>query len=99
MASTTSATAMIFASRSISGLADTSTMVNFNNLKVNGAYVLAPTFYLPNFLLGVSSFKDSLFFSVGHNEAEVFSPILDDFFNIMEDELKKIGIDGVLKVI
>ncbi len=77
----------------------TESMINFNNLKVNEAYVLAPTFYLPNFLLGVSSFKDSLFFSVGHNETETFTPILDDFFNIMEDELKKIGIDGVIKVI
>ncbi len=74
-------------------------IINFNNLKINDAYILGPVDYLPNFLLGVSGFEESLFFSVGHNETETFTPILDDFFNLMEEELKKIGIDGMIKVI
>jgi NRPS condensation-like uncharacterized protein len=73
--------------------------INFNNIPIIKAFLLVPLCFPPWFLFGFNSFRDSLYFSVGYDDAEAFTPVIEEFFNILENELKSIGVNDFNTII
>ncbi|MCP4760585.1 MAG: hypothetical protein GY870_02315 [archaeon] len=73
--------------------------INFNNTSVIDAVIITPMNRPPRFLLGVSSFKESLYFSVGYDDAEAFTPVINEYFELLGIELKNVGVNEFITII
>ncbi len=67
--------------------------LNFNQVPINDAYLIVPINHPPRLLLAVSSFREAAYFSLGYDDAEFVTPVVGEFFELMESELKKVGVN------
>jgi len=68
--------------------------LDFGDVGLSDAYLVSPIMYPPGALLGVSSFKDTMAFTLGYSGAEANRPVAERFLDLMERELAVTGLTG-----
>lgn len=62
--------------------------LKFGSAMVEEAYIVTPVFKSPSFMLGVSSYNDTLTFTSGYCEPEIDKDDVETFFLILQKELR-----------
>ena len=67
--------------------------LDFGDVGISDSYLVSPIMYPPGALLGVSSFKDTMTFTLGHSGAGANRPVAERFLDLMERELAVTGLN------
>jgi NRPS condensation-like uncharacterized protein len=61
--------------------------LDFGDVGVSDAYLVSPLMLAPGFLVGISSFQDSMTITVGYGDADANRPVVERFLDLLESEL------------